>query len=177
MNFREPSLGLDWMYHSVEQKYAFQRIRDKVNLLNLNEGAYACGFNAFTSIVSVNPNEQRFQKAHMGGGKGIGGSSHINFQIYSRGWDENYDRWERVYGATGWNSSEMLHFMKQHENVHGEPSLESGSFRCRELPVICLEVPQFATSTEEILLHRSTRKRRRAFGYDQSFGRTSETPR
>ncbi|XP_003738960.1 uncharacterized protein LOC100900525 [Galendromus occidentalis] len=92
VNFREPSLGLDWMYNSVEQKFAFQRVRDR--------------------------------RAHMGGGKGIGGSSHINFQIYSRGWDENYDRWERVYGATGWNSSEMLHYMKLHENVHNEPRLK-----------------------------------------------------
>lgn len=62
----------------------------------------------------------------MGGGKGIGGSSHINFQVYSRGWDENYDRWEREYGATGWNSTEMLHFMKLHENVHNEPTLKNG---------------------------------------------------
>lgn len=62
----------------------------------------------------------------MGAGRGMGGSSHLNLQVYSRAWDEDYDRWESIYGAKGWNAKEMLHFMKKHERVFDEPLLGSG---------------------------------------------------
>ena len=56
----------------------------------------------------------------------MGGSSHINAQYYSRGVDEDYDRWERVYGAKGWNAKEMVHFMKLPQRVYEHPLVDSG---------------------------------------------------
>ncbi|MGY6661524.1 MAG: GMC family oxidoreductase [Glycocaulis sp.] len=56
-------------------------------------------------------------------GKTLGGSSSINAMHYMRGAWENYDEWEKVYGATGWGREAALEAFKRVENNenHGEP--------------------------------------------------------
>ncbi|KAL1467815.1 hypothetical protein MTO96_041901 [Rhipicephalus appendiculatus] len=41
-------------------------------------------------------------------GKTLGGSSSINYIIYSRGDKRDYDAWSSTYGATGWSYDEVL---------------------------------------------------------------------
>ena len=57
-------------------------------------------------------------------GKTLGGSSSINAMHYMRGAPENYDEWEREYGAEGWNWKTALPAFKevQHQ-TRGESEL------------------------------------------------------
>ena len=48
-------------------------------------------------------------------GKVLGGTSSINAMYYSRGHPNDYDRWEDVYGASGWNFASMLPYFKKSE--------------------------------------------------------------
>ncbi|KAH8036794.1 hypothetical protein HPB51_005749 [Rhipicephalus microplus] len=46
-------------------------------------------------------------------GKGMGGSSAMNFMLFVRGNDLDYDIWERFYGAHNWSYNDVLpHFKK-----------------------------------------------------------------
>ncbi|NDW00187.1 GMC family oxidoreductase [Salipiger sp. PrR002] len=49
-------------------------------------------------------------------GKVLGGSSSINGMVYVRGHKSDYDAWEAEFGATGWNSTEMLRYFRKAEN-------------------------------------------------------------
>ncbi|MHA6289575.1 GMC family oxidoreductase [Maricaulis sp. CAU 1757] len=55
-------------------------------------------------------------------GKTLGGSSSINAMHYMRGAPENYDEWERTYGAAGWNWQSALPAFKQVEHQTRGPS-------------------------------------------------------
>ena len=51
-------------------------------------------------------------------GRVVGGSHNLNFLVYSRGNKHDYDSWANVYGATGWNYSQVLpYFLKSENNV------------------------------------------------------------
>ncbi|XP_065296015.1 glucose dehydrogenase [FAD, quinone]-like [Dermacentor albipictus] len=49
-------------------------------------------------------------------GKVLGGCSAVNFMLYVRGHPEDYDRWSRVHGATGWDWESVLPFFKRFED-------------------------------------------------------------
>ncbi|EAT36071.1 AAEL011806-PA [Aedes aegypti] len=49
-------------------------------------------------------------------GRGLGGTSLINFLIYTRGHRKDYDDWERA-GNTGWGYREVLKYFKKSERV------------------------------------------------------------
>ena len=55
-------------------------------------------------------------------GKTLGGSSSINAMHYMRGALENYDEWEREYGATGWGREAALEAFKrvEHNENHAD---------------------------------------------------------
>ncbi|KAH6942987.1 hypothetical protein HPB50_013301 [Hyalomma asiaticum] len=56
-------------------------------------------------------------------GKVLGGSSSINSMAFVRGSKEDFNRWEKRFGATGWNYSSVLPHFKAIEtfNVSGVP--------------------------------------------------------
>ncbi|PSN55630.1 Glucose dehydrogenase [FAD, quinone] [Blattella germanica] len=49
-------------------------------------------------------------------GKGLGGTSLINGNLYVRGMAQDYDNWETM-GNTGWNYSEVLRYFKKSEDA------------------------------------------------------------
>ena len=59
------------------------------------------------------------QKSKWPRGKVLGGSSSINVNVYMRGNPEDYNRWERVYGAEGWSWDDVLPYFKRAEDWGG----------------------------------------------------------
>ncbi|KAL1446585.1 hypothetical protein MTO96_044542, partial [Rhipicephalus appendiculatus] len=56
-------------------------------------------------------------------GKILGGTSSINYMSFVRGSKRDFNRWERRFGATGWNYTSVLPHFKAIEtfNVSGVP--------------------------------------------------------
>ncbi|XP_067637863.1 glucose dehydrogenase [FAD, quinone] isoform X2 [Eurosta solidaginis] len=50
-------------------------------------------------------------------GRGIGGTSLINFMLYTRGHRKDYDQWA-ASGNKGWSYDEVLPYFKKSENMH-----------------------------------------------------------
>ncbi|XP_055375256.1 glucose dehydrogenase [FAD, quinone] [Condylostylus longicornis] len=49
-------------------------------------------------------------------GKGIGGTSLINYMLYNRGHKKDYDNWSKI-GNNGWSYDEVLPYFKKSENI------------------------------------------------------------
>ncbi len=69
----------------------------------------------------------RKQKSNWPRGKVLGGSSSINAMMYIRGHPEDYNRWEREYGATGWAWQEVERYYHKAEDWRG-PAEEGGDY-------------------------------------------------
>jgi choline dehydrogenase-like flavoprotein len=46
---------------------------------------------------------------------GLGGGTLINSEMFVRGNPDDYNTWEREYGATGWGYSDVLPYFKRLE--------------------------------------------------------------
>ena len=55
-------------------------------------------------------------------GRVVGGSHNLNYVVYSRGNRRDFDSWEEVYGATGWNYSAVLPYFLRSEN-NSDPNI------------------------------------------------------
>ncbi|XP_077519820.1 4-pyridoxate dehydrogenase-like [Amblyomma americanum] len=67
-------------------------------------------------------------------GKDLGGSSSINYIIYSRGDKRDYDTWASTYGATGWSYNDVLpYFVNLETSYLGYNTAERGT--SGEVPV------------------------------------------
>ncbi len=48
-------------------------------------------------------------------GRGLGGGGSINSQVFTRGVDEDYDRWVADYGCEGWSAAEVSRYFVRSE--------------------------------------------------------------
>lgn len=53
-------------------------------------------------------------------GKGLGGSSSVNFQVWSLGGKSEFDAWANKVGDEGWRFEEVITRVKKLENLHRE---------------------------------------------------------
>ncbi|KAH0347552.1 alcohol oxidase, partial [Aureobasidium melanogenum] len=67
--------------------------------------------------------QQRGIEHHLSRGKALGGSSAINYMMYVRGSDADYDDWATLVGDSGWSSKALKPYMRKHETL--EPIDES----------------------------------------------------
>lgn len=55
-------------------------------------------------------------------GRVVGGSHNLNYVVYSRGNRRDFDSWEQVYGAKGWNFTSVLPYFLRSEN-NSDPNI------------------------------------------------------
>lgn len=57
-------------------------------------------------------------------GRGLGGTSNLNFLAWIRGHPLDYDQWAEITGDKRWSYEELLPYFKQTENYLGEGNSE-----------------------------------------------------
>ena len=57
------------------------------------------------------------QEMKLARGKGLGGSSNLNFMIYSRGHPEDYNNWANITNDSRWGYENVLKYFKKSEDL------------------------------------------------------------
>ncbi|CAG7730848.1 unnamed protein product, partial [Allacma fusca] len=81
-------------------------------------------------------------------GKGLGGSSTLNLNMYMRGSPYDFDDWANVTGDDSWTYQNLLPFFKRMENYNG--SFPNDDLHGRNGP-LSIESPEFAPLKSEWL--------------------------
>ena len=68
-----------------------------------------------------------FQQMRWPSGKGLGGSSSINYLVYQRGSRHNYDSWAEM-GCEGWSYNDVLPYFIKAEKNKNTNLMFSGKF-------------------------------------------------
>jgi len=82
-----------------------------IGFAKLTAGPFQWGF------VSQPQKHAQNREIPLAQGRVLGGGGSINAQVFTRGAREDYDNWEKTYGATGWGTDQMMHyFIKSEDN-------------------------------------------------------------
>lgn len=82
-----------------------------IGFAKLTAGPFQWGF------VSQPQKHAQNREIPLAQGRVLGGGGSINAQVFTRGAREDYDNWEKKYGAKGWGSDQMMHyFIKSEDN-------------------------------------------------------------
>ena len=65
------------------------------------------------------------QKSHWPRGKVVGGTSCLNFLVYTRGNRGDFDNWQNM-GAEGWGYEQVLPYFKKSENMTTDDIVDEG---------------------------------------------------
>ncbi|KAK4994982.1 hypothetical protein LTR66_005112 [Elasticomyces elasticus] len=69
-------------------------------------------------MLRTTPQEgNRGKVHHISRGKLLGGSSGINYMMYVRGSDADYDGWAALANDPGWSSKNLKHYMRKHQTL------------------------------------------------------------
>ena len=66
-----------------------------------------------------------FQRIRCPAGRVLGGSSSINYMLYTRGHPHDYDQWA-AQGCEGWSYEEVLPYFLKSEKMENEQHVNSG---------------------------------------------------
>lgn len=75
------------------------------------------------TVLICEQRENNGKRHHIPRGKALGGSSAINYMMYVRGSDQDYDDWATIVGDPSWGSTGMKQYMRKHQTL--EPAGES----------------------------------------------------
>ncbi len=82
-----------------------------IGFAKLTAGPFQWGF------VSQPQKHAKDRRIPLAQGRVLGGGGSINAQVFTRGAREDYDNWEKKFGAKGWGSDQMMHyFIKSEDN-------------------------------------------------------------
>lgn len=82
-----------------------------IGFAKLTAGPFQWGY------VSQPQKHAKDRRIPLAQGRVLGGGGSINAQVFTRGAREDYDNWEKKYGATGWGSDQMMYyFIKSEDN-------------------------------------------------------------
>ncbi|KAF7357759.1 L-sorbose 1-dehydrogenase [Mycena venus] len=105
----------------------------------------------------------------------LGGSSSVNYMVYTRGSKEDYDRWATVTGDSGWSWNKLIPYMRKNEHFI-PPSVHhntTGQFN----PVVhgfdginTVSLPGFPTPIDSRVIEATTQLAEYPFNVDMNSG-------
>lgn len=88
-------------------------------------------------------------QTHWIAGRGLGGSSSVNWMMYTRGNAEDYNNWERS-GAKGWSYDDVLPYFKKAESYRDTKPVDDG-YHGTDGPLIVTKRDTLTPATQAIL--------------------------
>ena len=102
---------VDWNFTIEPQKHACFAMKNNVSIVS---SALDCQ----TRIMIMTA--WFLQQVRWARGKSLGGSSSLNFLMYTRGHPKDFDNWANLTGDSRWNYENVLPFFKKSEDYQGE---------------------------------------------------------